>query len=658
MNADPRDLSKLVSGTTAAQPIYFSSSGAKLFGWLHQPLDGQISNLGLVVCKPFGYEVMCSHTSLRVFADSAAELGVPALRFDYCGTGDSSDNDPQGNQLEEWTKDVLAAMAELQHRCGVERICLFGVRLGGLLASLAASQSKSVASLILIAPVISGRRYIRELRMAQLAANIGKASVGAAATNDRRSPATESSEFSGYTLSAATLAELAQVDLATLPAPASELLIIDADNHPASRGWVEALAAQQSRTKYLTLPGLVGMLITAPQFAQVPHEMVAAMNDWLRQSLNHQNPMPHSINPRSLDSESAVAENIRLLSGADQASDATLTERPVFFATDAVLFGIITEPRAGELRRRAVILLNPGADCHIGANRMHVSLARRWARRGYIVLRMDLAGLGDSGKRPGQPDNEVFSPAALDDVRAAIEFIRSRYGVDDITLGGLCSGAYHSLRAAVAGLQVHRILLVNPENYFWQDGMTLADLQLADVVRNPGVYRMRVRSAAAWMRLFSGNVNVWRVMKVFINRLSLALESVLRDFARRVRIHLPRDLGWELENLAARGVRVVFIFARGEPGMDLLKLQAGSTVKRLRDHCSVHVIDDSDHTFTRSDKRATLETILSNELFSPNRWGPRGNRSTAPAQTQLADAEPVSEHDARNQDAGLSRDRS
>jgi alpha-beta hydrolase superfamily lysophospholipase len=657
MNADPRDLSKLVSGTTAAQPMYFDSGGAKLFGWLHQPLDGQISNLGLVICKPFGYEAMCSHTSLRVFADAAAELGVPVLRFDYCGTGDSSDNDPQSNQLEVWAKDVVAAIAELQRRCGVERVCLLGVRLGGLLASLAASQSKSVTSLILIAPVISGRRYIRELRMTQLAAQMGKASPGAAATNDPTTLAPGTSEFSGYTLSAATLVELAQVDLAALPAPAGELLIIDADNHPASRGWAEALAAENSRIKYLALPGLVGMLITAPQFAQVPHEMVAAMNDWLRQSLSHQNPMPHPINPRLLDSKSVVAETILLLPGVDQTPDGILTERPVFLATDAVLFGIITEPRAGELRRRAVILLNPGADCHIGANRMHVSLARRWARRGYIVLRMDLAGLGDSGKRPGQPDNEVFSPAALDDVRAAIEFIRIRYGVGDITLGGLCSGAYHSLRAAVAGLQVHRILLVNPENYFWQDGMSLGDLQLADVVRNPSVYRMRVRSAAAWVRLFSGNVNVWRVMKVFINRLSLAVESVLRDFARRVRIHLPRDLGWELENLAARGVRVVFIFARGEPGMDLLKLQAGSTVKRLRDHCSVHVIDNSDHTFTRSDKRAALETILSNELFSPNRWGPRANRGTAPAVKQIDREAPVSDHDAGNPDARLYRDR-
>ena len=42
--------------------------------------------------------------------------------------------------------------------------------------------------------------------------------------------------------------------------------------------------------------------------------------------------------------------------------------------------------------------------------------------------------------------------------------------------------------------------------------------------------------------------------------------------------------------------------------------------------CRVHVSDNSDHTFTRSDRRAALEAILSDELFSLNKWGPRRKR--------------------------------
>jgi hypothetical protein len=40
-----------------------------------------------------------------------------------------------------------------------------------------------------------------------------------------------------------------------------------------------------------------------------------------------------------------------------------------------------------------------------------------------------------------------------------------------------------------------------------------------------------------------------------------------------LRIRLPHDLGWELEEIAARGVRIVFVFAAAEPGLDLLTIQ-------------------------------------------------------------------------------------
>jgi hypothetical protein len=90
--------------------------------------------------------------------------------------------------------------------------------------------------------------------------------------------------------------------------------------------------------------------------------------------------------------------------------------------------------------------------------------------------------------------------------------------------------------------------------------------------------------------------------------------------------------------------------------MDLLKLQAGSTVKRLREHCSVHVIDNSDHTFTGSDRRAALETVLSNELFSLNRWGPLGRGQ--PKKPAVAVAIPSGNAQTHGKDTELSRDRS
>ena len=136
----------------------------------------------------------------------------------------------------------------------------------------------------------------------------------------------------------------------------------------------------------------------------------------------------------------------------------------------------------------------PGADYHVAAGRMYVSLARYWAGCGYVVLRMDLAGLGDSSTRPGRPDNEVFPPAAIDDIRDAAKFVRDHYRAGDVTVAGLCSGAYHALQAAANAVPLNRILLVNPETFSWRQGTALEDIQVTEVLQTGSVYAGRMRS--------------------------------------------------------------------------------------------------------------------------------------------------------------------
>ncbi len=120
----------------------------------------------------------------------------------------------------------------------------------------------------------------------------------------------------------------------------------------------------------------------------------------------------------------------------------------------------------------------------------------------------------------------------------------------------------------------------------------------------------------AWRRLFTGRVNIWRIVKIYVRRPLLALESAARDLARRLRIKLPEDLGWELEELVSRGIRLVFVFSRGEPGLELLRIQGGSSVRKLGRRCRVRIIENADHTFTRRGPRAAIEQVLSDELFS------------------------------------------
>ena len=620
MNANARTDLCLANRSGNAEPLYFQSGDNRLFGWLHRPARDVEPELGVVICSPFGYESICAHRSVREFAESISAEGIPALRFDYLGTGDSADIDENADHVELWSQDVLAAIGELRHQTGVERVCLLGIRLGALLAALAAAKCRTVDSLIFVGPIISGRRYVRELRTTQLA---GVALTASKSDGDPESNQTNLKflEAGGFSLSTATLQTLSLVDLQTAAAPAvRSILILDNDRLPSAKRWAESLSNTAIELEYKSLPGLIEMAMTAPQFATVPREMIDTTRQWLTRKAAQTEAHPQAgrrpPDEWATDDESSIATTLPLLAEDSESPLGPIMERPVFISTGATLFGIISEPCFDEKRRRAVILLNAGADHHVGASRMYVSLARRWARRGYFVLRLDFAGIGDSATRPGNPDDEVFPDEAIDDIRSAIEFMRSRYAIVDMTLAGLCSGAYHALRAAIAGLSVNRILMVNPQNYFWKKGMTLEQVQMVEVAHNPALYRRRLLSSQAWLRIFRGQVNIWRIGVIYVQRVRLACEAALRSFARLVRIRLPNDLAWELQKIVDNGIRVTFVFAPGERGLDLLKLEAGSKLSRLGDRCRVRLVESGDHIFSRRESRFVMEDILSEELFA------------------------------------------
>jgi pimeloyl-ACP methyl ester carboxylesterase len=573
------------------------------------------SRTGLVVCRPFGYEGVCAHRSMRAIAEATAELGIPTLLFDYLGTGDSAEISAQADQITVWTQDVVRAIEEIKRISAVERLCLLGIRLGGLLAIEAARQSSSVDSLILIEPVVTGVRYLREIRRVRLAASLNSGQPLESA--DSRPDAIE---VSGYPLFTTTMNALSRIDLMRLEAPpAPRALVIDRTDLPSARLWCDAMSSKGADIEYVKLPGFVEMIMTPAESAILPTAMIEKIREWLPRAAGNQS-VEASLGPESLNAQKHASCDSFILIPDDEAQSgaaAPLTERALRFGPDQILFSVITEPPVAELRKRAVIFLNTGAVHHVGLNRMSVSLARRWGRRGYLSLRMDLAGIGDSETRPGRPLHEVFPPTAIEEIREAIELVRTRHGITDLTLVGTCSGATLALRAAIAGLPVNRIFLVNPMIFFWKKSVSNSDIRrISEAVRNPIGYRQRIFSALHWKRLLTGQVRLGVVPRVYLHRLILGVRSIVREIARRIRVHLPGDIGWELESIAARGVKIVFVFARNEPGIDLLNIEAGSSLGRLGDQCHVRIIEGGDHAFSEQASRSTLENILSEELFA------------------------------------------
>ena len=130
-------------------------------GWLH---SGAISSdVAVLLCPPLGRDGLDSYHSFRVLADALAATGTPALRFSYPGTMDSREVSPGADPWEEWLGAVRAGMDWLRGGTGATRIVLCGLRIGGTLAALAAEGRDEVAGLILLAPVLRGRSYMRQI---------------------------------------------------------------------------------------------------------------------------------------------------------------------------------------------------------------------------------------------------------------------------------------------------------------------------------------------------------------------------------------------------------------------------------------------------------------------------------------------------------------
>jgi alpha/beta superfamily hydrolase len=613
-----------VTNTPRAQPTFFGAVDRPLFGWIHRTASAGGATrtpLGLVLCNPFGYEAMCTHRTVRHFAQAAAAAGIPALRFDYDGTGDSAGTDLDPGRRDAWLASIHEAIETLRRECGCERVCLLGIRLGATLAAVAASSRTDVAGLIAIAPVINAKAFIREMRALQMATVAGAAAAG--------SPSTDTPmEITGFLLSLAARNELSQMDLMKLPrAPAPAVLVLDRSDLPGAQSWYQHLRSCDARASYHALPGYVEMMLS-PHSARVPQEMLQNALEWLtveRAQLMSADPTA-SLQATAPESRSCAQFN------APEGSGAQIVETAAFLDPEQTLFGILTLPAASHSQladpsdvaksssRPAVLLLNAGGTHHIGPNRMYVALARRWASLGHAVLRMDISGIGDSLPWPGEAENVVYTAHATEDIGWGLRYLREQTGATELRALGLCSGAYHAFKAAVNGAPLQAIVMINPLTFFWKEGSSLevptGDARIVSEARR---YRSSALSADRWLKLMRGDVNILTVAGVLTRRFLQQLKYSGRNLARLIGLPLRDDLARELELIVRRRIGLTLVFAARDPGIELLEIQGGSKGQALRKRgrMKVHIIDNADHTFTVQRTRDHLAALLTAELDTP-----------------------------------------
>ncbi len=250
-----------------AVPFFFGEEPRRLFGFYH-PAERPAS-IGLVLANAFGDEGVRAHRTLRHVAEAAARAGVPALRFDYDGAGDSAGDDRDPARVRAWIDGVHRAIDELRALAGVSRVALFGVRLGALLAAEAAADRDDVAVLVALAPAVSGRMHARELRALHRAIGLRESPTGA-----RLPEGVE--EVAGFVLTEETRAALATLDATrATKRPAPRVLVLERDDMPSNDAWPRKLRELGADVVVERAAGYVEMMLD-PHEASVPKAAVAA----------------------------------------------------------------------------------------------------------------------------------------------------------------------------------------------------------------------------------------------------------------------------------------------------------------------------------------------------------------------------------------------
>ena len=577
-------------------PVVFGPSGMQLLGIHHAPEPETALGAGIVLCNPLGYEAMCAHRTYRHLAKRLAAAGFDVLRFDYHGTGDSSGRNDEPNRVQAWTDSVCAAVDELRAMAGVTSIDLFGVRLGATLAALAARERRDIRGLVLWAPVVSGRAYVRELRALQML----KEGSGQLA---QKAPAEQGTQAAGHAFEPATLRELSAVNLLGQGGRFAErALVLPRDDLPAGEKELAShLRECGVEAELCAEPGYARMM-AHPETAGVPSDTLDAIVAWLRRP-------DRAVSPR----RPADSAGLGVLAAWSHAPRRAVREEALSFGDGNRLFGILTEGEKSSGIRTAVVFLNAGANHRVGPNRLYVSLARDLAARGYPAFRFDVGGLGDGGPAPGMTENTVYSKDSVADVKAAMTFLTSVRGVQRFVLIGICSGGFLAFHTSAEDARVAGQIVINPQTFEWKKGDSL-ELSARKTYKSTRYYLQALLRPSLWTLALRGDLDLRGVAGALRNR------SVARAAARVggliARWRGLSDSRNEIErvfrSVSDRGVRSLLVFSSNDGGLDMIELYLGSGASRMQKHANfrLEIVDGADHTFTQADAQKRLGTLI------------------------------------------------
>jgi alpha/beta superfamily hydrolase len=523
------------------------------FGLLHTP-KLESHSTAVVLCPGLRHDEVTGYSSLRLLADVLADQGYPTLRLHYTGTGNSCERGAV-NHWTAWQQNIHSAAEWLRRNCGAQRIVLCGLRFGAVLAATVAASRKDVAALILLAPVLRGRSYTRQLIMES-----GPPSDGYIDLGRLRLPPETIASINQFELRQARFEKNCKVGVFFQNASAARL--------ECEATWKNAGVEVTSRD----FEGLERML--RPTFAV--HEQLAEVDPivtWLTNAL----PGGPSTTRKDLSLEKV------------ELNPAGCVETPIFFGTNQKLFGILCRPYRPQ-SRVVVLMGNSSGDPHCAG--AAVGVARNLAAEGVVSLRFDFAGIGDSP--PIRDKSHVFETDRSADFSAAMDALEA-LGYFEFAAQGLCSGAYHAYHAALADRRIMALLLINLPFFKWTHGFPVEELSFDH--RLPSHFVQSMRTKTFWVsllhKMLSGELN--------IHQRFASIETRLARFPGFVQ---------ELEAITklSKRVRMLFLVSKGDVSIELLKRTFGQ--RSVPPGTKIELISGLDHAMTGSAMRKVVASRM------------------------------------------------
>ncbi|WP_042119111.1 oligosaccharide flippase family protein [Rhizobium etli] len=574
------------AGRSAALPVVFDGTIGLFMP--ESPQAGKRSAAVLFV-SPWGFEEMCSRKFFRVAAEHFSEIGVPSLRFDYPGTGDALDFTALPARLETWENSIRAAAAKLKSLTGCDRIILIGQGLGATLAQRIGSSIEGVDSLVMLAPVLNGRAYMRELNMwskiidADL--GLGQQHVQAAKV-----------QIAGLVMPEQIAAELGKLNIAAPQGlAASRYLILERPVRAEDTGFADALQALGANVEQKVFDGY-DELVTNPLFAKTPMAVVELLTAWLK-TATAETSAAHS--PAAIETTALAGEGF--------------LETPVRFGSHDHLVGVVSRP-LGEIKGNAVLFLSTAYDRHAGWGRTTVDMARELARHGVVSLRFDSANVGDSPPRPDAPEQVLYSMTQTDDAIAALDLLESVVA-GPVMVAGRCSGGYVAFRAGVADERLKAVVSINPFVYYWDPKVPVRREHVVSVPRSLDDYGQRLARLDTLKRLLRGQVDVVSALRNIViaggRRLSPFVAPLLELLPDRR--HIAREVRQSFALFGKRKVPLTLIYSEGDVGLDHVYFHFGPRGARLSRYPNVRLLmlPDADHNLTPPQSRKfVLDEII------------------------------------------------